>query len=299
MAWIRVDDHFDEHPKLAKIGPLGWGMWLAGLAYCNRNLTDGFIPWTKARTLASFETLDGEDRIWTLSRTCGMTGDDIDANWVINLLVDAELWEVVDGGFQIHDYNDYQPTKAEIEEQRTKKSAAGQAGGRASVEARAQAKAKQVLNDLSTESEAKSNPKPNPNPKPIGSDEPITEPPLSPKGEKRKSNSTKPFVMPDDFTLTDERIAYAENKGMARAAIENLFEEMRLWSRMKGGKYLDWDAAWQTWVRRRIDESPPNVQPIRPPVSIASKPQLPPVMQPGSVPPDGGLAAWRSGNTGG
>lgn len=123
--------------------------------------------------------------------------------------------------------------------------------------------------------------------------------PPPPKGEHRKSTSTKPFVMPDDFTLTDERIAYAENKGMARAAIENLFEEMRLWSRMKGGKYLDWDAAWQTWVRRRIDESPPNVQPIRPPVSIASKPQLPPVMQPGSVPPDGGLAAWRSGNTGG
>lgn len=54
-----------------------------------------------------------------------------------------------------------------------------------------------------------------------------------------------------------------------------------------------------TWLNqgRWKDEPdrPTNVQPIRPP----TRPQLPPVMQPGSVPPDGGLAAWRSGNTGG
>ena len=28
MPWIKVDDHFDEHPKIAKCGPLGIAMWL-------------------------------------------------------------------------------------------------------------------------------------------------------------------------------------------------------------------------------------------------------------------------------
>ena len=55
-----------------------------------------------------------------------------------------------------------------------------------------------------------------------------------------------------------------------------------------------------TWLnQRRWTDEPPkpsNVQPIRP----VTRPQLPPVMQPGHVPKDGGLAAWRNaGNSGG
>lgn len=55
-----------------------------------------------------------------------------------------------------------------------------------------------------------------------------------------------------------------------------------------------------TWLnQRRWTDEPPkpsNVQPIR----SVTRPQLPPVMQPGHVPKDGGLAAWRNaGNSGG
>lgn len=35
MVWVKIDDHFDEHPKMQQIGPLGWGYWLAGLV-CER-----------------------------------------------------------------------------------------------------------------------------------------------------------------------------------------------------------------------------------------------------------------------
>lgn len=124
MGWIRIDDRFDEHPKLARVGPLAWGVWLAGLAYCNRNLTDGFIPYAKARLLASFEVIDDQGRIWTLSRTSGIAGEDIDAEWVIGLLVEAGLWEPVSNeqgvltGYQVHDYADYQPSRDEVMAQR-------------------------------------------------------------------------------------------------------------------------------------------------------------------------------------
>jgi hypothetical protein len=125
MTWVRIDDHFDEHPKLAEAGVVCWGVWLAALAYCNRNLTDGFIPWTVARGLGSWEVLDvemeeGRRRVWEIGRATGMHGEDMDTEWVIERLVAVGLWEQVDGGFRVHDYTDYQPTKAEVLAERAK-----------------------------------------------------------------------------------------------------------------------------------------------------------------------------------
>lgn len=138
MPWVRVDDHFDEHPKLAKVGPLGWALWLAGLAYSNRNLTDGFIPWSVAQGLVTWQYLEAPDeegrrKQMTIAVTSGMAGGDVETDRVIELLLWAGVWEPRDGGYYIHDYPDYQFTRAEIEAKR----AAGQAGGQASAKARA------------------------------------------------------------------------------------------------------------------------------------------------------------------
>ena len=120
MPWIKVDDHYDEHPKFARAGPLGVVMWLAGLAYCNRNLTDGFIPWSVARSLVAWEYLrpapDGAERdlIWSVGAATGMHGQDVDCAFVIDLLLDSGLWAEAAGGYLVHDYGDYQPTKEDI-----------------------------------------------------------------------------------------------------------------------------------------------------------------------------------------
>jgi hypothetical protein len=146
--WVRLDDHFDEHPKLAEAGPLGWALWIAGLAYCNRNLTDGFIPWAVAQHLVNWQFLgepeeDGRRKLFTICVSCGMTGEDVDCEYVIPLLVTAGLWEQVEGGFYVHDYPDYQPTKAEVEAVREIKRRAGRAGGVAKALARATAETQQ------------------------------------------------------------------------------------------------------------------------------------------------------------
>lgn len=125
MAWVRIDDHFDEHPKLANVSCAGWGLWMAGLAYCNRNLTDGFIPWSKAKGLVSNEVVDDDGSVWTLARTSGMGGEDLETDWLIDLLVREGLWiTVYDGGritgYRIHDYDDYQPSKEEVLAERKK-----------------------------------------------------------------------------------------------------------------------------------------------------------------------------------
>lgn len=125
MPWVKVDDHFDEHPKMARVGPLGWAMWLAGLAYCNRNLTDGFIPYTTARRLVSWDFLmprNGStiESIWTVGINTGMHGEDVDSPLVIGMLVNAGLWEEVPGGYRVHDYMEYQPSKLEVVAEREK-----------------------------------------------------------------------------------------------------------------------------------------------------------------------------------
>jgi len=170
MPWVRIDDHFNEHPKLAAVGPVGWGIWLAGLAYSNRNLTDGFIPHAVAagfggdwEVLTPSETNPDADTVWTIDRGTGMRGEQMDTAWVIAILLQYGLWEMAPGGYQIHDYADYQPTKAEVMAQRAIKAAAGQAGGLASARARGKANGHAESNPV---------PKPVPNiPKPVPSAE--------------------------------------------------------------------------------------------------------------------------------
>jgi hypothetical protein len=44
MTWFKLEDGFPEHRKIAQAGgDAGW-LFVCGLAYCARNLTDGLIP---------------------------------------------------------------------------------------------------------------------------------------------------------------------------------------------------------------------------------------------------------------
>ena len=113
MAWVRIDDQFTDHPKAADAGPLGIAMQVAALCYANRHLTDGFISHKVAARLLDFTgiaielpcTHDPDD-----SHVSGMR-----VQWlsICDSLVDAGLWEVVEGGWQIHDYLEYNPSRAD------------------------------------------------------------------------------------------------------------------------------------------------------------------------------------------
>lgn len=124
MPWVRIDDAYADHPKLAAVGPLGQALWLAGLAYCNRNLTDGFIPWAASQSLLAWQYLEppknGLRRRMTIGVGSGLSGEDVTTDYVIELLLDVGLWESMDDGYYVHDYPDYQPSKAEVVEEREK-----------------------------------------------------------------------------------------------------------------------------------------------------------------------------------
>ena len=96
MAWTRIDDKFLLNPKVQTVGIHGMALYLSGLIYCNGNLTDGFI-------------MDG-----VLPMLCGMAFQ-TPAKKVADKLVEVNLWERVDGGYQIHDFLSFNKSKKEIE----------------------------------------------------------------------------------------------------------------------------------------------------------------------------------------
>ena len=71
------------------------------------------------------------------------------------------------------------------------------------------------------------------------------------KGNKvKKVNNTKACAWPKDFSLTDEKIKYAVENGIAKSRVTDFFADFEDWARSKGATYKDWDAAFRNRVRK-------------------------------------------------
>lgn len=125
MTWGKIDDKFWAHPKTLEAGDEAIGFWSRAMSYCCAHLTDGFVSKAAASTL-----LGHPKRVQRLSMS----------------LVRCGLWSVDDrGGWQFHDWSDYQPTKASVEAEKARKSAAGRLGGIESGRSRNEAAASRLL----------------------------------------------------------------------------------------------------------------------------------------------------------
>jgi hypothetical protein len=100
--WVRLDDSIANHPKFVRAGPEAFGLFVAGLCYCNRYVTAGVIP-----------------KLAVPSLLAGMTGsramklaERLAAN-------DAENPSWVDEGdhYRVHDYELYQLPRGDVREQ--------------------------------------------------------------------------------------------------------------------------------------------------------------------------------------
>jgi hypothetical protein len=97
VSWAKIDDRLHSHPKVLEAGPEAMGLFLLALSWCADYLTDGFVPEIQVRRLL-------------------FVCDDPLA--IADKLVGAELWERADGGYQIHDYLEYNPSAEQVKAER-------------------------------------------------------------------------------------------------------------------------------------------------------------------------------------
>ncbi len=109
MAWGKVDDKLWGSPKWLAAPPKARAVWVTALSWCMDQLTDGFVPTHVLTTLGGTRT---------------------DARNLVN----AGLWEEVQGGWVFHDWLDYQPSREQVLAER---SAATERQRRAREKARA------------------------------------------------------------------------------------------------------------------------------------------------------------------
>lgn len=113
MAWARLDDRFHDNRKVRRAWrrcPAAIGLHVMAITYCAGHLTDGVVD------------LDFvEDRMPSARLR----------DRAVGTLVDAGLWHVVDDGWKIHDFAEFNGTRAEVEARRAAKSEAGKKGANA------------------------------------------------------------------------------------------------------------------------------------------------------------------------
>lgn len=107
MPWVRLDDEFADHPKIVSAGPLAAWLFVSGLCYCNRLLTDGFVPMNQVPRLVALDDALEMDPMVLANRLCGL-----------GLWSKTTKRGVV--GYLIHDFLKYQPSRKQILWERAK-----------------------------------------------------------------------------------------------------------------------------------------------------------------------------------
>jgi hypothetical protein len=94
MAWVRLDDQAPRNEKILRAGPAASWLWVCGIAHAQSQLTDGFISEVALPLI-------------------GVKGHAL-AKRLAEDLVAAGLFDRADSGYLVHDYLDYNPSRAVV-----------------------------------------------------------------------------------------------------------------------------------------------------------------------------------------
>lgn len=105
MPWVRLDDRFPSHRKVALLSDRAFRLYVSALCWSSENLTEGKV-------------LDRELALVAHVRSARKAAADLEA---------AGLWDRVTGGWVIHDYLEYNPDRAKVKSERAANAARQQA----------------------------------------------------------------------------------------------------------------------------------------------------------------------------
>lgn len=93
MTWVKIDDRFYDNPKNRTLGPAGRDLFIAGLTYCAKGLTDGDIPKADVPLILA----QAQAKRSTVEK-----------------LLDAGRWLDMGDHLEVAEYLTYQPSKAKV-----------------------------------------------------------------------------------------------------------------------------------------------------------------------------------------
>ena len=247
--WARFDDQFDRDEDIEDYGipASALGLFACSITFCSRRLTDGYVPLDKAQKLPG--------------------GDD---EFNITKLLDAGWWTKVEDGYYVVSFLKYNPSKAEVEEQRDKKSQAGRMSGESrrrtpvkhSVEHPVQQEAEQNTEQVLNRPESRiPNPEsriPNPVPPSEASSDGEDAPaPVNKRTRAKRSDRPQPTPVYENPPTIAEVEAHFKhlvpdgNEGYWRSQAEGLigYHESRGWLFKDGQPVISWKGACVTWLR--------------------------------------------------
>jgi hypothetical protein len=94
MSWVKLDDNWDWHPKLVRASEIAQWLWIKCLTYACKFETDGNVP------------------------SAAVSKMHPKAGALVNELVDVGLFRKTDSGIVIHDFLDWNFSRAERAEER-------------------------------------------------------------------------------------------------------------------------------------------------------------------------------------
>lgn len=123
LTYVKINDDIWQHPKIVEVGGFGLAVHVAGIAYCGHNLTDGLISRQAAKYLVYFE---GAIASTTMTEITALRIIEDGVPDCTISLIEAGLWhrqghacsECIDvpfGKYRIHQYEQYQALRYEVE----------------------------------------------------------------------------------------------------------------------------------------------------------------------------------------
>ena len=95
MSWVRLDDGAPGHRKIVGLSDAAFRLWIVGLTHCNQQANDGLFSAHAARIMFGY-----------------LASPELGKGAAAELVA-ADLWAATDDGYEVRNYLEYQPSKAE------------------------------------------------------------------------------------------------------------------------------------------------------------------------------------------
>jgi hypothetical protein len=124
MSWLKIDDGFEDHPKVEPLTDSAHRLWSRAACWCQKTGSNGFVPRRMLSTIAKNSA--------PLKRLERLAQELVDAT--AGGVFEHGLWEPAVDGWRFHDWKDYQPEHAK--QTTLTRSEAASVAGKASADAR-------------------------------------------------------------------------------------------------------------------------------------------------------------------